>query len=818
MSHFGNKIFSLALLTTLFAGCSNNQVEEGYKVWTAYSTNKVIQQTYRNDDFINAGETLKIQMMKDEYESSQLIITSKKKAYFDLIKSDLVDVDTGNKIPKEKIEIYVQKYMELEVIFHTSGEGYYNSGDRVPDMLLPLEYAKNKAENFVAENSNQGISIEVDSNGLAAGNYKGNFTLKIGDETKEIPVEVTIWDFALEGKSSIQSCWLIYSMYMLTGEYDASKNMLNTYADFLSKYKANPYVIQNSAMNSPEAMMQDVERMWPIKNFNTITIPYDFPLDYSPDNVRFGDVAANYIVKLAENSTEDHFYLDYAIFYPSTYDEADAFAPKKAATPDFFKEGGNYQKTLQRAIQILTSKGYFNKHDTEWNERIKKAIMSIPNVFTNCNYIDSWVENYPTTFCPKENVLDSQQNREAYKDFAKLNANNNLWTYTCVDPNYPYPSHHMDDDCLSMRVLGWMEKAYDINGYLFFMANMYTTENKASDYTTPYTVANRTGNANGDGFIMYPGRYYGSSTPFPSMRLVTYRDGLEDFDMLDVYEKKISSICEKYGISNINPKDYVTDIYSSLFKDAVPTENHLALYEAREALAKRILQTNNPDDFFYSIKNDDDKMVLHLYSNKDKINLNNASLSVNQISENAYEAAFVLGKDAQNLSIKIGDRNYELSVGGYANLTNLNSKSPTIKISEDSSYNVHDGTISSSIHSVEKDTINKTIRFVPYISIEGLNFANAKKIFFKYSNDSSSTNLKFSVDLETSSASYNIGGHFCVKNNTKLIELDLSNYTFDLSKVKSLRINFDNYYFNDDNELILYEPRDITIHDIFAMY
>ena len=579
----------VSLLTLVSCNKQSGNEENVISVWTSYSTQKVVKQTYRNDSFINNGEKLKIQMMKDEYESSQIIITSKQKKYFDIEINELVDKETGNKIPVDNIDIYVQKYMTLEILKHTNNDEFFTSGDQVPDMLLPLKYAKSNNENYVDRDSNQGITIEINSYGLNAGNYEGTFVLKIGEETREVPVEVKIWDFSLEGKSSMQSCWLIYSMYMLTGEYDGTRSMLNTYADFLSRYKANPYIIQNSDMNSPEALLQDVERMWSIKNYNSIIIPYDFPLEYNANTYQ-GDTAASFIVKLAEKSTEENFYLDYALFYPSTYDEADVIGRKKDASPEFFKVNGSYQKTLEKAIKILENKGYFVKHSDEWNERVKTAIRNIPDVFTNCNYVENWVKEFPATFCPKINAMDSQKVQEAYMDYAKLNANGNLWTYTCLDPNYPYASHHLDDDCLSMRVMGWIEKAYSINGYLFFMANMYTTEDDASSYTTPYTVADRNDGANGDGYIMYPGRAFGSPEPFPSMRLVTYRDGLEDYDMLEVYERQIEEICDKYGVNDIDAKEYVSDIYSSLFTEVVPTTEHQKLYQtcAPSQLAEKI--------------------------------------------------------------------------------------------------------------------------------------------------------------------------------------------------------------------------------------
>ena len=821
-----NRMFNrskLLILTTLcsissLTGCQKGQQSFDYDLWSTYSTVKVIKQNYKDYSSINLGESLKIQMMRDEYESTQLIITSKGRQSFDISKHDLVDPNTGKVLSNDKIEIYVQKYIELEMIKHTSDARYFDSGDLVPDMLLPFDIAKRYGENYVDKNSNQGITIEVDSNGVEAGTYKGNVTVSVGGSVKEVPIEVTVWDIAFEGKSSIQSCWLIYSMYMFTGEYDASEHMLDTYADFLSKYKANPYIIQEEAMNSPEAFMQDVERLWKIKNYNSIIIPYDFPLNYNPDSYQ-GDKAASYIVKLAEKSTEENFYLDYALFYPSTYDEADANGPKKAASPEFFKRGGNYEKTLEKAINILQNKGYFSGKSSEWNERVKVAIRNIPDVFTNCNYIEKWVEEWPATFCPKINVLNSQKYQEVYKDYADENANGDFWTYTCCDPNYPYPSNHLDDDNLSMRVMGWMEKAYDINGYLFYMANMYTTEKHSDEYTTPYIIADRNDAANGDGFIMYPGRLYGSSTPFPSTRLITYRDGLEDYDMLEVFQRKVKAYADKYGLIDLDYKEYVNDIYSSLFHNAIPTEEHEALYKAREELAKRILEFDNEDELLTHVKNDEGTINLHIYSNNSSLNIDGVDKTCEDLGNNRYHLTTPLGPIQKEIKIRTSSSHtYTYNNHGYINLTNFGSSTPNVTMSEESSYEKIGNKIDANIICVQKETAAKTIRFVPSITFSNVDLNGVKKLMFNYSNPSDVENLAFDVDLILSSQTITVGGHFCLKGGEKTMEIDLSHTKVDLSKVKDIRLTFVNYYFDENEELHLYNPREIMMEDIFAMY
>lgn len=815
---------SLSIVGLLAAGAVTPVVNGGvastsFTTWTAYSTNKVIQQATRNDSFINTGDTVKIKMMRDEYESSQLIITSEERQSFDLTKTDLVDSTTGKTLPKENIEIFVQKYMKLDVERYSGFDKYFSGGDMIPDMLLPIEYAKSNNENFVEANSNQGITIQVDSNGMEAGVYTGTFVLRVGDETVNIPVEVTVWDILLEGKSDIQSCWLIYSMYMFTGEYDASEHMMDVYSEFLTRYKANPYVIQESVMNSPEALFQDVERMWGMKNYNSIIIPYDFPLNYNADTYE-GTKAANYIVKLAEKSTEENFYLDYALFYPSTYDEADVIATKKAASPEFFKEGGQYELTLEKAIKILENKGYFASHTDEWNNRVKDAIRNIPEIFTNCGYVEDWVSTWPATYCPRFDALSVQKNQQAYQDYASINSNNDFWTYTCCDPDNPLPSHHLDDDCLSMRVLGWQEKSLNVNGYLYYMANMYAKEGNAYDYSTPYDVADRNGAANGDGYIMYPGRPYGSPEPFPSMRLVTYRDGLEDYDMLDVYETKIEEMCEFYGLENIDPRKYVDDIYSSLFNLAVPTESHETLFNAREQLAERILNFNNEYNIFTNTRLEGETALLDVYSTNPSLKFNGQEVNATEVSSGKYHYVYKLNQAKDTVRLTVDNEEvYVYENDGYKNVTNFGASNVGTLVSDQSTFEVKNGSIDANIVSVRYESTNKTIRFTPALALSNINIAGGKKLYFNLTNTSSEQELYFDFDLCTASRNVTVGGGFCLPNHSKLIEIDLSNVDkIKLEDVTSLEISFVNYYFDENDEMCIEDDRTFTLGDFYVKY
>lgn len=812
-------IAGLLTAGTILPTVNGGAASTSFTTWTAYSTNKVIQQATRNESFINTGDTVKIKMMREEYESSQLIITSEGKQSFDLTKVDLIDNNTGKTLPKENIEIFVQKYMKLDVERYSGFDRYYGGGDMIPDMLLPIEYAKSNNENYIEANSNQGITIQINSFGVDAGVYTGNFTLRVGDETVEIPVEVTVWDILLEGKSDIQTCWLIYSMYMFTGEFDASERMMDIYSDFLTRYKANPYVIQESVMNSPEALFQDVERMWGMKSYNSIIIPYDFPLTYRADTYE-GTKAANYIVKLAEKSTEENFYLDYALFYPSTYDEADVIATKKAASPEFFKKGGQYDLTLEKAITILEQKGYFTSHTDEWNNRVKEAIRNIPDIFTNCGYVEDWVSSWPATYCPRFDALSVQKNQQAYQDYAAINSNNDFWTYTCCDPDNPLPSHHLDDDCLSMRVLGWQEKSLNVNGYLYYMANMYAKEGNAYDYSTPYEVADRNGAANGDGYVMYPGRPYGSPEPFPSMRLVTYRDGLEDYDMLDVYENKIEEMAKFYGLENIDPRDYVKDIYGSLFNLAVPTDNHETLFAAREELAERILSFENDNNIFTSVRLEGENALLDVYSTAHDLKFNGLELSAEEIETGKYHYVYNLSSAKGDVQITSeGGSVYTYHNDGYNNITKFGSSNVQTLVSDQSTFEVKDGEVEANIVSVRYESTNKTIRFKPTISINNIDLTGGKKLYFEIENTSSEKELYFDLDLSTDARNVNVGGGFCLPNHSKTIEIDLTYVEkIKLEDVNTIQLTFVNYYFDENDEMCIEDDRNFVLGDFYLKY
>ena len=608
MKNTTSKVLFLLSASMLLAGCSNtnpnisnspdsNQTSSFPEVWSTYSSRKVVMATDRNDSLEKMPGEINISLYQGEKEDAQLILTSssnEKKAY-SLAYGTLKNKD-GVEFPKEKVQIFHQKYIKVAKT-HTGNRDYF-SGDSIPDMLLPMDTAIKNDENYIQPLSNQGVTVEFDSTGLPEGTYTGTFLLIVGKETKEVPVSVKVWDFSYEGRRTFQSSFLLYRNQLLAGEYDSSDEMVQSYVDFMLDYKVNTYVIKDKNEWTTENVVNEAKRLYSNMNYNSIVIPFDFPLTYrafSGDQLTSeASKVVDYILGLAKESKGDDNYLKLAYFYPSTYDEAD-INHTEIQSETFFGKKGEYHKTLEEAAKRIDTDSSFSELTPEKKASLKQDILNIPAVFTNVDYQSKWVGTLGATFCPYFSVYNDEATLQRYQDAAKKDANGNLWAYTCMGPNYPYGTFHIDDSTLGMRTSGWMEKAFGLTGYLYYAYNMATQFRLSEEvYTDVYENPLRYEEVPGDGYLVYPGRFYNSKTPFASLRLLSYRDSQDDYDMLCIYENLVNEYAKKHSVE-VSFSSLVNDLYADIFQGAIYYEQDRLLFEAREELANRILSLKNED-------------------------------------------------------------------------------------------------------------------------------------------------------------------------------------------------------------------------------
>ena len=794
-------LMAVALCATLLCACAPKDNTAPYEVWTTYNTTKVIKQTYKNDTYVRQQPSLSVEMMKGEYEATQLVVTfNKGNGKVTLNKGTLAD-DKGNVIPSEAVEIYRQMYVQIPRNYN--GGSTYAAGDYIPDMLLPektaIEYGK---DGYVAD-TNQAFTVEVCSDNLAAGVYTGNFVLDVDGKQTNIPVSVTVWDIELDGKSEFMSSFLIYREYMAYGEYRNDKQITDNYVEFLTKYNVDAYVVRDNY--EAQRFSESLQNYKTNKRMTSIVIPVDFQLNYVPtaSNSQFVETLG-YITELALESSDEWCLVEHAYFYPSTYDEADIVPERVAKSEEFFAEDGLYFQTLEAAVKSLQTNADYMAKSAELRARIERAILNIPAIFTNVGYISDWVANLTdATFCPYISVYDNYAVLQRYQDQSQ-GVNGNLWAYSCNETNYPYPTLDIDDVTLGIRVNGWLDMAYGINGYLYWSVNKYYSniDDSPNAHVNPYDDAYRGGNSNGDGWLLYPGSYYNSEYPFASLRLCAYRDGVDDYNMLTVYKRKLQTLADKYGVE-IDFNDYVGDLYDKLFSGAVVYENvDGVLYEARRELAKRILQLGNSDNLLVVKSHNDDVVTLNVYSTADNVKIDGKAVDKTPCGE-GYMYTLTADNAAHTYQIDTGVRTVECRVSAHVTLSRASAK-----LSENSTYDSESDSFV--VKPIDGEIIDL---YRPYIRFAVSGVKKATKMYFTYTdNDQTEVELRIRL-INNDGTKTEVSTNYCKGYGSRKVEITLA-ADIVWSGVSYVEISFDNVVYNGKT-YVLAPDRSISLSDIW---
>ena len=783
------------------------------EVWSTYATAKVGQSPDYNDNFSVMNAKLDVSLMKNETEGAQLIITAKSDvSEFYLEKAELAD---GNKkFPVKNIEVYQQKYIKV------TQKGDYNDvykvGDYVPDMLLPMDTAKEYKENKISAGNNQGIYVEFHSDGVEAGNYAGSFTLTIDGEKKQIPVSVTVWDIEYAGRRSFQSVFVLYQSTLLRSEYDNSAEMVQNYVDFFLDYKVN-LLTHNLKRNDfdkyGKEWLEEVVRNKDNLNYNSIYIPYQYPWNFSATTgneiSEQAKECVKYIIGLAKICTPDNCYMDYAYFYPFELDEADEVNDRKPRAESMLTEGGEVDQMLEYAVNAFRNDGYNeirNKYGEEFADHVSEAIKNLPSLFTNVGFKNDWVESMSATFCPYLSVFGDGYASDYYSAMAKEKGNK-VWTYTCVGPTYPYPTFHLDDYNLGSRISGWMEKYYGIDGYLYWSVSDDFNHSEWYKYVDPYEDPNRWSGADGDGYLVYPGSRYNSKTPFASLRLVAYRDSMDDYDMLCVYEDLLTEYYKKYNLGALDFNDYVEDLYFALFNNAIYYTDDSLVYAARKELAKRILALKNDDGIFLLEKYENDGVKTSVYAKVPSLTINGAAESGVKVGENAY-VYNVETNVATSLTVKSAKSEVVFALQKTAAVSLAEGN---VSATEDSEFTTDGYAVNATLRAKEFNgsvESNKSMNFTPSVSFGINSVKNAESVCASIVNTMSSGVTVF-VKLEADGMIYELGSMYLTAGETRTARYSLRGGA-SLANGGRLHFYIRNVVLNDDNEYEL--NTDVTLN------
>lgn len=558
----------------IFSSCGSAAKNTDAEIWTAPAVEKILQD--REYDLGQYGDTVSVFAAKGEYEGAQIILTPEADSEYDLTLSDLSTAG-GDIFQAENILAYHQKYIDVVA----TGLEYYTQNGMYPDALVPFDAAKRAGETRIEGGNNQGIYLSFNVPlSQKAGVYTGDIAVKCGGKEFFVPVSLEVWNFSVSEETHAKSIFL-NEWDFGAGELNTTDAMYQAYNKALVEYRLAPNVLlyNNKHTDADIALYTELAYEYAkMPRCPNIVIPYEVSYkqissvvegeetlreEQSFDTEIFKKYIKSFVKKSAETGVD---ILAKCVVYFRHIDE-----------PQLWK--------LQERVKLICTDLAAAKEEiaseVESDETLgaqersvyAREIRALPNVVTS-DY-DAQYDGYDLIYCPEFQYYDGVSLRENYADQSER------WWYGCVNPNYPYPTYHIDDHLLSARVLSWMQAEYDVIGNLYWATDAYSVDGKMPEDF--YSEAIHNSATNGEGFLFYPGAKYGIFGPVGTLRLEAIRDGIEEFEMMYALKERYEELAgetEAFGAQSV-----IEYMGSNLYDGTRWATSTQQFYETRAILA-----------------------------------------------------------------------------------------------------------------------------------------------------------------------------------------------------------------------------------------
>jgi len=447
--------------------------------------------------------TYQLRLAKNELESCQLILSSKKE-YSNMT---LEITDFKNKNGKTlRTEMFEGHYFEVreEMII-----------DPLPPLQGSFDLKANKSKSFVVK-----VKSELDTE---AGEYVATVTLKdsSGREVKKAKVFAYVWDFELPEKTSNKTLMDLswYNIYASHKKYEGDDGVLyKNYYDFLLENRICSYTLPYATE------YYDDDRILEYLDNPRVTsfLNMGWKRQLNESNIKH---SYDFLSQKEE-------WLDKAYFYP--IDE-----PLDISMLNEVRNFGELIKNNFPGYKLIVPM------------HINKAL----DAESTIDHFE-YVADYVTAWCPKTfyfNTYEDYKNNPflTYDMSGKLEHNlgafpermakhqaegDEVWWYVTRRPSYPEITLTMETKAVKYRVLFWQQKLYNVEGFLYYLSNDWFASgddvgwNPKHEQTSEFDVY-------GNGVLIYCGAYKDIYGPVGSLRLECVRDGIEDFEYLTILEK-----------------------------------------------------------------------------------------------------------------------------------------------------------------------------------------------------------------------------------------------------------------------------------------
>ena len=550
-------IITCGVLIFVIAACTQNAETQGTKISFCSASKTVMRdENYSGGDFI-------LNTFKGDVEGGQIIINPDKDVNKFNFKVKDLSLDGGDaKLSADLFEVYAERY--INVYQSTSGNTYTGW---YPDALVPIKNYAAKRDNKISKGDNQGIWINVNiPQNAVPGTYKGTGELTLDDETIEVPMTVNVYDIDMPDEVHAVTSYYINPQMISKFDKPATDEYHSVYYEFALSKRVTPICFPDfpgvnqkyDAAEYADAVAEYVKDL----RITSYALPYvgdgSGVVDQSYCEEILSALAEKNVELIQKGENVDlfkkaHFYLGALIDepVPEKYDrvrECDLRIQKaklKIAASEILEDYPELQESVKKLKHVVTCKITSQLYGTD-----------------EVGGVQTW--------CPTTDHFSGEKARALAIE--RMNSSDRtggegVWWYGCCFPVNPYPTYHIDDDYLTMRLMKWMQYDYKIQGSIYWELNYWDKQvNNKQVSGNPWEDPLSFEGCNGDGRLIYPGAKYAVNGPISTLRMEGIRESAEDYELLWLAEKGIESINEEFG-KNYDPDKILKKFYSRLYND-----------------------------------------------------------------------------------------------------------------------------------------------------------------------------------------------------------------------------------------------------------
>jgi len=497
-------------------------------VWTVQDTHRVLR-----EDPAGKAVTVKLAAARNEWESYQVLLRAPVAVGEVNVEPGSFKAADGTPLRGCRVVLYRQHQFQLTEATHRNKEfrpGWY------PDALIPAVHplsgkplvgARFSAVPFdLPANQTHGFLVDVYVPPLAkAGVYQAVCRVSArGDKAVEIPVELTVWDFALPKVPVLQTALgspadRMRAYYRKRAKDGKEKEPADwdtveiQCAQMLSEHRINATPWAGSGTLMPVAQADG---------------KYEIPADQI---ARFRDFVDRYNVNA------------FCIPHPrSVIKDPEAEREKLrtwlASWDKAYKELDRAQVTFYTYLLDEPNDEEAYQFVQKWGKAIRQAKTVVKTLVVEQTLTQNpaWGDLYGAVdiWCPLFCLHDPKTTAE------RQALGEVIWTYTALCQREKTPWWQIDLPLLNYRVPTWIAWHDRMRGLLYWGGMSHWT-GVDDPWTDPKTLDRRVKGKgqlyNGEGNIVYPGRAVGYDGIASSLRLKALRDGIEDYDYLAILER-----------------------------------------------------------------------------------------------------------------------------------------------------------------------------------------------------------------------------------------------------------------------------------------